>query len=202
VLWPQVSDGPVTDGRERRPAGLFGRCCNRLCQPLRHGVPRGTVEHFADFVRPAMRNPRCHFPSLLHRGFGLVDAQPDPAHHRRRPRQCLVRVSAAEDDEVVGVVDQMGAEYFVTSPQSPQLQETIHVEVGKFGDRKFGDRLTSPRILPANGHFTVAFIARYRRKTLHCRFEGVSYNNYRLSSNLQPQYYRGRTPCCKEGMDR
>jgi hypothetical protein len=40
--------------------------------------------------------------ALPPRGFRLVERQPKFRHHRLRPRQSLVRVSAAEDDEIVG----------------------------------------------------------------------------------------------------
>src|SRR5208337_2822761 len=48
-----------------------------------------------------------------------------------RPRQRLLRVSAAENDEVVGVVHQMGAERRAASSRPPMLQKAVHVEVGQ-----------------------------------------------------------------------
>lgn len=45
---------------------------------------------------------------ILHRGFSLVERQPKLDHHRFRPRQCLLRVAAAENDEVVGIGDKPG----------------------------------------------------------------------------------------------
>src|SRR5208337_355928 len=44
-------------------------------------------------------------PSVSHRGFRLVERQPELRHHRFRPRQSPLRAAAAEDDEVVGVRD-------------------------------------------------------------------------------------------------
>ena len=41
--------------------------------------------------------------SVPHRGFRLVERQPELRHHRLRPRQSLRRAAAAEDDEVVGI---------------------------------------------------------------------------------------------------
>jgi len=69
--------------------------------------------------------------SVPHRGFSLVEREPEFGHHRLRPRQSLSRVSAAEDDEVVGVRDNVRTERFPTPCQSPMLQEPIHIDVGK-----------------------------------------------------------------------
>src|ERR1700736_552840 len=49
-------------------------------------------------------------PSILQRGLGLVEGDPKPRHHRLRPRQSLSRTSATEDDEVVGVRNDVCAE--------------------------------------------------------------------------------------------
>src|SRR5271166_6152122 len=38
-------------------------------------------------------------PGVPHRGFRLVERQPELRHHRSRPRQGLLRATAAEDDE-------------------------------------------------------------------------------------------------------
>jgi hypothetical protein len=40
---------------------------------------------------------------ILQRGLFLIDAEPELCHHRLRPRQRLRRMTAAEDDEVVGI---------------------------------------------------------------------------------------------------
>src|SRR5271165_414948 len=60
---------------------------------------------------------------VLQRSLGLVDQKPEPGHDRARPRQSLGRVSAAEDDEVVGVVDQMRAKRRLAFLQTPKLEE-------------------------------------------------------------------------------
>src|ERR1700676_4362470 len=52
---------------------------------------------------------------VLHRGLRFVEGEPEPGHRRSCPRQRLFCVTAAEDDEVIGVVDQMGAERHATS---------------------------------------------------------------------------------------
>src|ERR1700739_1971899 len=44
------------------------------------------------------------------RSFRLIDRHPELGHHRLRPRQCLRRATAAEDDEVVGIGDDVSAE--------------------------------------------------------------------------------------------
>ena len=41
-------------------------------------------------------------PSILQRGLGLVDGQPEPRHRHFCSCQSLSRTSAAEDDEVIG----------------------------------------------------------------------------------------------------
>jgi hypothetical protein len=64
-------------------------------------IPTTTVAEMAWSKRIAKEIEA--FPSgVLHRGFRLVERQPKFRHHRLRPRQSLVRVSAAEDDEIVG----------------------------------------------------------------------------------------------------
>src|SRR5712672_4571078 len=65
------------------------------------------------------------------RGLGLVERQPELGHHRLRPRQGLRRTTAAEDDEVVGIGDDMGTECLAASGQTPVLQEPVHVDVGE-----------------------------------------------------------------------
>ena len=40
-------------------------------------------------------------------------------------------MSAAEDDEVVGVIDDVGAESLAASAATPMLQETVHVDHGE-----------------------------------------------------------------------
>src|SRR5437667_7548300 len=65
------------------------------------------------------------------RSFRLVDRQPELGHHRLRPRQCLRRATAAEDNEVVGIGDDVSAERVAAFSQTPMLQEPIHVDVGQ-----------------------------------------------------------------------
>src|SRR5215472_3674823 len=54
-------------------------------------------------------------PSVLQRGFGLVDCQPESRHHDLCPRQRLSRASATEDDEVISIGDDLRMKSFLTS---------------------------------------------------------------------------------------
>src|SRR5438445_2335546 len=70
-------------------------------------------------------------PGILQRGLRLVERKPEPGHHLLRPRQSLGRMSATEDDEVVGIGDHLRTERLATSGQPPMLQEAVHVQVRK-----------------------------------------------------------------------
>src|SRR3954453_1850068 len=70
-------------------------------------------------------------PSVPDRGLCLVQRQPQPVHHLSRPRLGLFRMFAAENDEVIGIGDDMGSIGCVPSALSPVLQEAVHVEVGQ-----------------------------------------------------------------------
>src|SRR5262245_420991 len=65
------------------------------------------------------------------RGLRLVEGEPEPHHHVLRPRHCLDRATAAEDDEVVGIIDDVGPVCLAPSRRAPVLQETVHVQVGE-----------------------------------------------------------------------
>ena len=71
------------------------------------------------------------FAGIFQRGLGLVDGQPELYHHRLCPSQRLRRATAAEDDEVIGVRDNVSAERFAASGQTPIFQEPVHVNVGE-----------------------------------------------------------------------
>jgi hypothetical protein len=64
-------------------------------------------------------------PGVLQRSLRLVECQPEPRHHRLGPRQSLGCTSAAEDDEVVGVGDDVCTERFSAAGQAPVLQEPV-----------------------------------------------------------------------------
>src|SRR3954449_5285735 len=68
---------------------------------------------------------------VLQRGFHLVERQPELRHHYFCPRQGLSRTSLAEDNEVVGVVDDVRAERLAAAAATPMPQEAVHVDVGK-----------------------------------------------------------------------
>src|SRR5262249_57116298 len=68
---------------------------------------------------------------ISQRGLSLIERQPKLGHHRLRPRQRLGRTTATEDDEVVGISNDMSLERVITSAQTPVLQETVHVDIGK-----------------------------------------------------------------------
>jgi hypothetical protein len=70
-------------------------------------------------------------PGVLQRGLRLVERQPELRHHRLRPRQSLGRATATEDDEIVGVVNNVSAESFAPSARAPVLQKAVHVDVGE-----------------------------------------------------------------------
>ena len=70
-------------------------------------------------------------PSVLQRGFGLVDCQPESRHHDLCPRQRFSRASATEDDEVISIGDDLRMKSFLTSGEPPVFQKAIHVHVGE-----------------------------------------------------------------------
>jgi hypothetical protein len=84
-------------------------------------------------VRPesVTKEVEAFLPSVADRGLRLVQCQPEPGHHPASPRLGLLRVTAAEDDEVIGVGDNMGFVDRTPFASSPVFQETIHVDVGQ-----------------------------------------------------------------------
>src|SRR5262249_53951036 len=67
-------------------------------------------------------------PSLIsQRVLVLVECHPKPRHPRLRPRQCLGRVSATEDDEVISIHDNTCAKFFAAFGQPPILEEPVHI---------------------------------------------------------------------------
>src|ERR1700730_526764 len=112
----------VADFRLDPLHALLGRACAQ--------IPTATVGKVAWSQRIA-KEIEAFPPGVLHRGFRLVECQPEFRHHRLRPRQRLFRMSAAEDDKVVGVRDDMCAEHFATSTETPMLQEPVHVNHGE-----------------------------------------------------------------------
>jgi hypothetical protein len=70
-------------------------------------------------------------PGVPDYGLRLVEGKPELGHHHPRPRQCLIRKSAAEDDEVVGIGDDMSSVGFTSSSAPPVLEEAVHVDVSQ-----------------------------------------------------------------------
>src|SRR5688572_22346800 len=70
-------------------------------------------------------------PSIANRGLRLVEGEPEPGHHLPRPRQSLGRVTAAKDNEVVGIDDDVSPIGRTPFARAPMPQETVHVEVGE-----------------------------------------------------------------------
>src|SRR4029077_8210700 len=87
--------------------------------------------------------------SILHRGFRPVERQPELRHHRLRPRQSLSRRVLAEDDEVIGVIDDVGTECLAAAGESPMLEETVHIDVGKQRTRDPALRRAARAVLAA-----------------------------------------------------
>src|ERR1019366_2726596 len=68
---------------------------NASMHRLKYRAPGITQE--VEPVRPCVAQP----------GLGPVQGQSKTRHHPVRPRQSLSRVTTAEDDEVVGIIDDM-----------------------------------------------------------------------------------------------
>ena len=58
-------------------------------------------------------------------------SEPELGHHRRHPRQRLGGTAATEDDEVVGIGDDMSTERIRRAALRQVLQEPVHVDVGE-----------------------------------------------------------------------
>src|SRR5262249_39841761 len=84
-------------------------------------------------VRPkrVAQEVEAFLPGIPQRSLGFIECQPKPCHRSPRPRQGLSRTSTAEDDEVVGIRDDVRSERFPAPGQPPVLQEPVHVDVGK-----------------------------------------------------------------------
>ena len=107
----QVADFPLDP-----PHAFLGRG--------RPQIPTTTISKVA-WAEGVAKEIEAFASSVFQRSFRLVDRQPELRHHRRRPRQRLRRVSAAEDDEVVGVIDDVGAESLAASAATPMLEHGL-----------------------------------------------------------------------------
>jgi hypothetical protein len=70
-------------------------------------------------------------PGVPHRGFSLVDGQPQFGHHTSRPLQGRVRMPTAQNDKVIRIGDDFRRECFRAPCQPPVLQEPVHVQVAE-----------------------------------------------------------------------
>jgi hypothetical protein len=69
-------------------------------------------------------------PRLLDAGLRLVQRESDPSHHIPRPIQCLRRASAAENHEIIGVVDHPSAENLTPPVRAGLLTPVYHGDSG------------------------------------------------------------------------
>ena len=93
-------------------------------------IPTTTLRKMAWSQRVA-KKIEAFSPSIFHRGFRPVERQPECHHHCSCPRRRLLRMTAAENDEVIGIGNDMRMECFTASAQTPMLQESVHVDDGK-----------------------------------------------------------------------
>src|SRR4051794_23795409 len=70
-------------------------------------------------------------PGIPHGGLRLVHSEAEPGHDLPRPHQCLVRMSAAENDEVVSIVHDMSAKHLTAFLLPPVPEEAVHIAVGE-----------------------------------------------------------------------
>ena len=66
-------------------------------------------------------------PGIPDRGLRFVEGEPELGHRPPRPRQRLGRMSAAENDEIVGVRDDLGLIGLSCLGAAPMLEEAVHV---------------------------------------------------------------------------
>src|SRR6266853_5937018 len=64
-------------------------------------------------------------------GLLLVQSQAQPSHHRLRPRSRFLRFSAAEDHEIVRIIDDVRPILLSLPLSAPVLQKPVHVQVGQ-----------------------------------------------------------------------
>src|SRR6202048_464625 len=108
-------------GRESRMGAVAWAIRQRsVCPPFYVSLQHTVAEEVEPFL-----------PSVLQRGLAFVECQPEPRRHRLGPRQSLGRTSATEDDQVVGIRDDVCTKRFSPSGQPPVLQESVHVDVGE-----------------------------------------------------------------------
>ncbi len=126
------------------------RSSNRTCRFPASGSPTGFTsrptawsKRHADEVQDAKlpehdlgwQAPRASPLHLATIDEGVAHTDVDIVVDRRfRPRQRLARVSAPEDDEVVGIGDDMGLERFVPTSGAPMLEKAVYCTGWQGGD--------------------------------------------------------------------
>ena len=104
------------------PTRFLGRARTQIPIPVR--LKQMRAERVAEEVEAFLS-------SILQRGLGLIEGQPEFHHHHLCPRHSLCRTTAAENDEVISIRDDMRPERITTFGQPPVFQEPVHVDVGK-----------------------------------------------------------------------
>ena len=110
------------------------------------------------------------FSSVPDRGLVLVERQTKLGHHLPRELPRLFRVSAAEDDEVIGVGDDMRLIGSVPSARSPIFQEPIHVDVSQHGAGNTALRSAAGAALSAT-HAPVLIVVPFLDRRLEPHFD-------------------------------
>src|SRR3954468_7485259 len=99
----------------------------------RRAGPQIPVTILPEVVRPeaVAQEVEVFLPRITHGSLRFVDGEPKPGHDLPRPRQRLCRVSAAEDDEVVGIVHDMRFVGVTTALVTPVPEKAVHVSVSQ-----------------------------------------------------------------------
>src|ERR1700722_6922022 len=88
-------------------------------------------------------------PRIAQSSLRFVYGETELGHDLSRPRQSLLRMPAAEDDEVVGIVHDVRSAGFTAALVSPVPEEAVHVAVG-------GQRADSPALRRTAGALLAA----------------------------------------------
>src|SRR4051794_4049662 len=118
-----------------RPQEISHLLLNSLHTLLRRTRSQIPVTIFPIVLRaeriPEKVKPLCtSFPDLR---FRFVQSEANPSHDAPRPFQCLSRMSATEDHEIIRVIHHSGLKYFTPPGHPPVLQKTVHVQVREHG---------------------------------------------------------------------
>ncbi len=102
---------------------------------LRRTCPQIPVTILSEMVRSeAVAKKVETFPSgIAQAGLRFVEGEAEPGHDMPGPLQRLIRMSAAEDDKVVGIIHDPGLEPLIASAGPPMAEEAVDVTVGQQG---------------------------------------------------------------------